>query len=103
MTSDLLKQRILAEVAERPSPTRAQILRNTVALAASGAATALAVFWIRGNVRPTGRSQDLMIGTAVGALVIAVAALVVAARRGRSMAGRSPALLLMLLDRKSVV
>ena len=88
-----LRARILASVAQEPSPTRRQHRWRTTLLFAAAAAIAVAVFAAFGGVRPHERPLPLLLGTAIGSAALAAAALAVAFGRGRSMLGRNRVLL----------
>ncbi len=89
-----LRARVLAEVAREPAPSRREVRVRNAVLFASGFVVPGAVFLLSGGVHTTGRPQALLLATAIGASAIALVALVVAAGRGRSMLGRSGAVLI---------
>ena len=89
-----LRARVLDAVARSPMPDRRQVrLREVGLLIAAGAATC-ALFAFFGGVRVGPRPMPLVIATAVGTAVIAVAALWLGVARGKSMIGRPRAWLL---------
>jgi hypothetical protein len=85
-----LRQRILARVAEEPSPTRVAVRRIDAVIATAVAVMVLGIFFALGGIRDGGapRSLPLMIGTFAGTLAITVAVAMLAARRGPTMLGR---------------
>jgi hypothetical protein len=85
-----LKRRILARVAEEPSPTRSVVRRIDAVIAAVVADVVLGTFFALGGIRDGGapRLLALMIGTFSGTLAITIAVAVFAVRRGSSMLGR---------------
>jgi hypothetical protein len=88
-----LKARILAAVAAEPSGPRRTVKAMRWRLLSVAAVLSLAIFAYAGGVRITGRPMALVMVTSVGALAIAAAAAALALRRGRSMVGRSAAVL----------
>ena len=84
-----LKSRILREVSERPATTRRAEVRRTVVLVAGSIAVAIAIFFIRGGVRITGRQTSLIVGTSLGTAIIAGVGSWLLLGRRRSMLGRS--------------
>jgi hypothetical protein len=84
-----LKRRILAAATSEPSPTRQQRLTRSAIRMASALAVPLLLFLLVGGPRVGPRPLGLVAMTALGALGIAAAALVVAVGRGSSMLGRS--------------
>jgi hypothetical protein len=88
-TDEQLRTRTLALVAGTPSPSRRRWQWRSLLLHALAGASALAVFAVAGGVRPHARPPSLMVATAAGSAVIAVAGLLLALRRGGSMLGRS--------------
>lgn len=84
-----LKQRLLAEVAQRPSPTRRALARQAAALTTASWLAAATIFLLAGGMRATGRPPSLIIGTAVGTALIAGLVIWVALRRGSSTLGRA--------------
>jgi hypothetical protein len=84
-----LKSRLLKQVAERPTTTRRTEVRRTAGLIAGSIAVALAIFFIRGGVRVTGRPMSLIVGTSLGTAVLAGVATWGLLGRRRSMLGRS--------------
>jgi hypothetical protein len=94
--SDELRQRVLDAARAHPSPTRGEVRRRAALLLAAAAGGALAVFAAMGGARPDQRPISLMVGTAAGASMLAVIALVGALGRGRSMLGRSQRLLIIV-------
>jgi hypothetical protein len=65
-----LKQRILAASAAVPAPTRAQTVKARLWLFAAAAAGALAIFFLKGGVRPTGRPPLLIALTSLGTSIL---------------------------------
>src|SRR6188768_3648632 len=92
-----LKERVLAEVAQRPSPTRRAFARQAAALTTASWLAAVIVFFVAGGVRVTGRPASLVIGTAVGTALVAGVVIWVALRRGDSTLGRARQALLPLV------
>jgi hypothetical protein len=84
-----LKARILKQAAQTPAPTRRTEATRTWILVFSSIAVAIAIFFIRGGVRITGRPAALIVGTSLGTAVIAAVGTWVALGRRRSMLGRS--------------
>jgi hypothetical protein len=70
-----LRQRILAAAAASPAPTRAQTIKSRLWLFASAAVGAIAIFFIRGGIRPTGRPAILIALTSLGTSLIGGAGL----------------------------
>jgi hypothetical protein len=87
---DLMRQRILARIADEPAPTRAAVRRLDAVIATAVAVLVLGTFFALGGIRDGGapRSLPLMIGTFAGTLAITMAVAVLAARRSPSMLGR---------------
>jgi hypothetical protein len=84
-----LKQRVLASVAGKPAPTRAQTTRARLALLAAGIVGAVAIFFVKGGLRMTGRPPTLVALTSLGtAIVGGVGMYALFTRRGRSMLRR---------------
>ncbi len=90
------KQRVLAAAAAAPAPTRAQTLKTRLWLFAAAAAGALAVFFLEGGVRATGRPPLLIALTSLGTSAIGGTGLYfLFTPRGRSALRRPPAWLLL--------
>ena len=92
-SDELRKQRLLAAVRAAPSPTRQSARRAALAVLGVAAGLSLAVFLGSGALRRTPRPPLSSLLSSLGALPIAMGALVTAGRRGRSMLGRAPPLL----------
>ena len=60
------KSRILAAISEAPAPTRRELVRRQARLILTGVAGALALFWIEGGLRATGRPPSLVAWTSLG-------------------------------------
>ena len=99
--SERLKRRIVAGVRAIPSPTRA-VTRRREALVLGGAVAAMVIVFLfgppcffgqRGGVRVGPRPGALVAATTLGSAGIALAIVWLAIGRGRSMLGRSRALL----------
>ena len=88
-----MRAQILDAVARETSPTRGQRRRHIAWLSILAGSIAVTIFAAAGGIRPYSRPLSLIIATATGTATIAAVALVVALRRGRSMLGRSRALL----------
>jgi hypothetical protein len=87
--SPQLRQQVLASVASKPAPTRAQATRARLALFAAGIAGAIAIFFLKGGVRMTGRPPTLVALTSFGTAVVGgVGMYLLFTRRGRSMLRR---------------
>jgi hypothetical protein len=93
LTDEKLRATILDAAAREPSATRSERRRQSVLLLGLGTAAALAIFELWGGARADGRPPSLILATVSGGAVLAATASVVALRRGRSMLGRSPWLL----------
>ena len=91
-----LRAWVIERVRHEPAPTRSEVARarhtGTVAALVVSAVT----FMAAGGIRPGPRAPELVIATALGALVVATAAAVVGLGRGRSMLGRPRAHLVAL-------
>ena len=85
----VLKQRVLAAVTTRRTPTRQAHRRQTLLLAASSWLVSLAVFVYAGGVRVTGRPLSLVLATAFGIALIALITAWAALARGNSTLGRA--------------
>jgi hypothetical protein len=83
-----LKARVLAAAHEQPAPTRRQVARKEVLLLMGALVTQLALFFSFGGVHPGARAQPCMLGTAIGAALLAGGAAWITLLRGRSMLGR---------------
>jgi hypothetical protein len=110
MSADPLRARISAAAAAEPSPTRAEVQRRNILIGMVAVASAVAAFVLftrlmsdgqlvrfGGEIAPlqyVERSIWLVATTAGGSLVVALAVVWLALRRGRSMLGRSPRWLL---------
>jgi hypothetical protein len=84
-----LKSRIMKEVAARPTTTRSTEMLRAALLVGSSVALALAIFFLVGGVRVTGRPTSLIVGTAIGTAIIAGVGTWLLLGRRRSMLGRS--------------
>jgi hypothetical protein len=60
------RSRILASVAETAAPTRRELRRRQVWLVLCGVLGALALFWLEGGLRTTGRPPSLVAWTSFG-------------------------------------
>jgi len=60
------RNRILASVGEIPAPTRRELVRRQVWLVLCGVLGALALFWLEGGLRATGRPPSLVAWTSFG-------------------------------------
>ena len=87
-SDELRKQQLLAAVRAAPSPTRQSVKRTALAVLGATAGLSLAVFLGSGVLRRALRPLSVL--ASIGALPIALGALVTAGRRGRSMLGRAP-------------
>jgi hypothetical protein len=88
-----LRARVLDEVSRDRAPSRAEFRARNTKLFASAIVVPLVLFLVCGGVRGSGRPDLLVAETFVGASVIAVTALMVVLKRGRSMLGRPAPLL----------
>ena len=84
-----LKARILKQASLVPAPTRRTEVRRAALLIAGSLAVALAIFFLRGGVRVTGRPTSLIVGTSLGTAAVAAVGTWLALGRRRSMLGRS--------------
>jgi hypothetical protein len=85
----VLKQRVLAAVTTRRTPTRQAHRRQTLLITTSSWLLSLAVFVYAGGVRVTGRPLSLVLVTAAGFALIALVTACVALGRGTSTLGRA--------------
>ena len=84
-----LKQRLMAQVAATPAPTRAETRRTRGWLLGAGLAGALLIFLLKGGIRATGRPATLTALTSMGTAVIGgLGMYVLLTSRGRSMLRR---------------
>jgi hypothetical protein len=88
MQPDELKLRVLGAVHNEPSPTRSVVRRREVLMLAIALLALFGVFSAAGGARVESRPIDLIVGTATGAAVLALAAFWSAFGRGGSMLGR---------------
>lgn len=93
-TSAELRARILETASRQPSPTRAQLRLRNAALLVTGIVVPVAVFFAWGGLRQAPRPDLLVWETAGGGAFIAITLCILALGRGRSMLGRTGALLL---------
>jgi len=91
-----LKARVMKQAAQHPAPTRGTEAGRAVLLVAGSIAVALAIFFVRGGVRVTGRPMALIVGTSLGTAIVAAVGAWIALGRGRSMIGRSSLALLVM-------
>lgn len=84
-----LKQRVLSDVAKRPSPTRQALVRQAALLTAASCLAAGTIFVLAGGVRATGRPISLILGTTVGTALVAGVVSWTALSRGGSTLGRA--------------
>ncbi len=89
-----LRARILETASRQPSPTRAQLRLRNLALLVSGIIVPFVVFYSWGGLRQAPRPDLLVWETAGGGAAVAATLCLVALRRGRSMLGRTGAVLL---------
>jgi hypothetical protein len=68
-----LRARVLSAAAQTPAPTRAQVALTRLWLFAGALAGALAIFFVQGGVRPTGRPLVLVALTTLGTSVFVAA------------------------------
>lgn len=85
---------MLGQVNRDRAPSRGEVRARNSKLLASAAIVPVIIFLANGGVRGNGRPNALIGVTSLGALAVALAALVVALGRGRSMLGRSRGALL---------
>jgi hypothetical protein len=97
MSANDLRQRILDAARAQPSPTRRASRQRAMLLIVGAAAATLALFVAIGGVRATQRPPSLIVGTTLGAAVLALVAIWSVLGRGRSMLGRSRRWLLALV------
>ena len=83
-----LKQMVLQAARSEPALVRSQVRDRVLILLFASALIALTVFFAIGGVRMGPRPIPLIIATSGGALAFAIAALVIALGRGKSMLGR---------------
>jgi hypothetical protein len=86
---DDLKARILKQAELTPAPTRAIETRRAWLLIGGSVLVGLAIFYVRGGIRVTGRPTGLIVGTSLGTAVIAGWSAWMTMGRRRSMLGRS--------------
>jgi hypothetical protein len=60
------RNRILASIGEIPAPTRRELARRQAWLLISGVLGALALFWVEGGLRATGRPPSLVAWSSLG-------------------------------------
>jgi hypothetical protein len=60
------KNRLLASIGEIPAPTRRELARRQAWLVLSGVLGAVALFWVEGGLRATGRPPSLVAWTSLG-------------------------------------
>jgi hypothetical protein len=60
------RNRILASIGKIPAPTRRELVRRQAWLVISGVLGALALFWVEGGLRATGRPPSLVAWTSLG-------------------------------------
>jgi hypothetical protein len=60
------RNRVLASIGEIPAPTRRELVRRQAWLVLSGVLGALALFWVEGGLRATGRPPSLVAWTGLG-------------------------------------
>src|SRR4249919_3117732 len=89
-----LRARVLDEVSRDRASSRAEVRARNTKLFVSAIVVPLVLFLICGGVRGSARPDLLVAETSIGSLVIAVTALMVVLKRGRSMLGRPAPLLL---------
>lgn len=89
-----LRARVLDAVRRDRVPGRAEVRARNAKLFASAIVVPLVLFLVSGGVRSSSRPALLVLSTSVGSAVVAVTALMVVFRRGRSMLGRPAPLLL---------
>jgi hypothetical protein len=92
-----LRERALAQIQAHPAASRKERLRTQVVLSVGSWGVALLVFAVEGGVRVTGRSAELMFGTALGTAAIAALAVWAALWRGRFNLGRGTRFVLPLV------
>ncbi len=84
-----LKMRILRNVESVPAPTRAVESFRANCINGAALAVTLCIYWYCGGIRITGRPANLVVGTAVGSVLIALAGLTFLVGRNRNMLGRA--------------
>ena len=83
-----LRARVLQSVRANPAPTRGQTLWRNFLLGVVGGGALLSVFAWANGVRQEARADALVVGTSVGAAMIAIGAAALIVGRGRSAVGR---------------
>ena len=66
MESPERRNRVLASIGAIPAPTRGELARRRAWLVTSGVLGALALFWVEGGLRATGRPPSLVAWTSLG-------------------------------------
>ena len=66
MASADQRSRVIAAIGEIAAPTRSELVRRQVWLIIAGVAGALALFWVEGGLRATGRPPSLVAWTSLG-------------------------------------
>src|SRR4051794_7892503 len=94
MHSDELKSRILRSARERPAPTRRQVAGRSALVLFAAILAPIVELVLVGGARPGPRPWPLMVATAGGGLVLALAGIWIAVGRGGRMLGRARAWLL---------
>lgn len=88
MNAGELRARTLAAVRAHSSRTRRAFRLHALLVVAGASAVSLAIFWGAGGLREAPRPESLLVGTLIGALVIAAASVGLGMYRGRSMLPR---------------
>ncbi len=83
-SSPALRARVIAQLAQYPSPTRTAVVRESAALTALSWVFSLGVFVYGGGPSLTGRPWGLMLGTVMGTGLASAVVVWVALVRGRS-------------------
>jgi hypothetical protein len=96
LPSEEVKARVLRAIESTPAPTRRVESRRSTLLVGTAVVIGLVIYVGWGGVRMTGRPVSLVVGTCLGAGAIAAIALFTAIGRGRSMVGRSRAVLVLV-------
>lgn len=84
-----LRQRVLSQVAQHPSPTRRALARQAALVTTASWLVAAVIFFLAGAVRITGRPVSLVLGSAVGTSLVVGVVVWAALGRGGSTVGRA--------------
>lgn len=88
MNGEELRARTIAAARRHPSRTQGAFRTRAFVVMTSSVTLSLAIFFLAGGLRATGRPESLFVGTIAGALTVAVLATLTGVYRGRSMLPR---------------